>query len=77
MQESTELSCSAQAPALQTPASAACRLLAGQSHSPYSWQLDPLGSGHQLFLKEVALAGNIHGSLKELSVGWVCTLDGL
>ena len=40
-----------------------------------SWTLSVLA--HQLFLKEVALAGNIHGSLKELSVGWVCTLDGL
>ena len=40
-----------------------------------SWTL--LVLAHQLFLKEVALAGNIHGSLKELSVGWVCTLDGL
>ena len=40
-----------------------------------SWTLSVLA--HQLFLKEVALAGNIHGSLKELSVGCVCTLDGL
>ena len=40
-----------------------------------SWTLSVLA--HQLFLKEVALAGDIHGSLKELSVGWVCTLDRL
>ena len=40
-----------------------------------SWTLSVLA--HQLFLKELALAGDIHGSLKELSVGWVCTLDRL
>ena len=32
---------------------------------------------HQIFLEEVALAGNIQGSHKELSVGWVFTIDGL
>ena len=37
----------------------------------------PSALAHQLLLEEVALAGDIHGSHKELSVGWVCTLDGL
>ena len=37
----------------------------------------PSALAHQLLLEEVALAGDIHWSHKELSVGWVCTLDGL
>ena len=40
-----------------------------------SWALSALA--HQLLLEEVALAGDIHRSHEELSVGWVCTLDGL
>ena len=39
------------------------------------WALSALA--HQLFLEEVALAGDIHRSHEELSAGRVCTLDRL